>query len=436
MFTLFTHKLLQTAAERRRVGVRISAASALFAVVPAALLLLNTAGRAEPGGPHGLRSSAQQATKKRHVELRNRLHGISGRIRRVRSHVQKAKITEIHISESIETVQARMAVTRKQLQRTNEQLEILDAESERVRMRLEETQKKLAARKNALQQRILANYEHGQRTYLQTLIEAKSLHEMLSRAYFVKIIVHSDSELIAAVRSDIRRIEADRQLLERQTAQKRSLADQLEAKKQEYTADLARERVLLHGVKAERIQAEQELDDLESEATAMANRIRELSETLRRQQQEERRAAAAAARAGRRHVAKPTALPTVYHGGFIRPCLGPLTSGFGMRFHPILHRTRMHAGVDFGGGFGAPIRAAGRGIVILSAYNRGYGNCIIIDHGGGVTTLYGHCSERLVNAGDTVRQGQLIGKVGASGLATGPHLHFEVRRNGTPVAPY
>ena len=96
----------------------------------------------------------------------------------------------------------------------------------------------------------------------------------------------------------------------------------------------------------------------------------------------------------------------------------------------------MHTGVDFGAPTGATIRAAGGGTVLLSAYNRGYGNCVIIDHGGGVTTLYGHCSARLVREGQQVRQGQEIARVGATGLATGPHLHFEVRHNGVPVRPY
>jgi murein DD-endopeptidase MepM/ murein hydrolase activator NlpD len=96
----------------------------------------------------------------------------------------------------------------------------------------------------------------------------------------------------------------------------------------------------------------------------------------------------------------------------------------------------MHTGVDFGAPSGAPIRAAAGGIVLLSAYNRGYGNCVILYHGGGVSTLYGHCSERLVREGQSVRSGQLIARVGATGMATGPHLHFEVRRNGVPVPPY
>jgi murein DD-endopeptidase MepM/ murein hydrolase activator NlpD len=95
----------------------------------------------------------------------------------------------------------------------------------------------------------------------------------------------------------------------------------------------------------------------------------------------------------------------------------------------------MHTGIDFGAPYGAPIVAAGGGTVILAHYTNGYGNCVVIDHGDGVTTLYGHCSALLVSVDEVVRQGQQIARVGATGMATGPHLHFEVRRNGVPVNP-
>ncbi len=106
-----------------------------------------------------------------------------------------------------------------------------------------------------------------------------------------------------------------------------------------------------------------------------------------------------------------------------------------MRYHPVLHVRKLHTGVDFGAATGTAIHAAASGVVLLAGYTRGYGNCIIIDHGGGVATLYGHCSWLGVSEGQSVKQGAVIGRVGATGYATGPHLHFEVRRNGVPVQP-
>ena len=169
----------------------------------------------------------------------------------------------------------------------------------------------------------------------------------------------------------------------------------------------------------------------------MTDNIRELSEALERRREAERAARAAQAAQNHRDHAEPKAsvIAPIFHGSFIRPVSARITSGFGSRFHPILRRTRMHTGVDFGAPYGAVIHAAGGGTVILAHYSSGYGNCVVIDHGSGVTTLYGHCSALLVSEGEVVQQGQTIARVGATGMATGPHLHFEVRHNGIPVNP-
>ena len=119
----------------------------------------------------------------------------------------------------------------------------------------------------------------------------------------------------------------------------------------------------------------------------------------------------------------------------IWPVAGRITSGFGLRVHPILRFARMHRGIDFGAGYGAPIVAAADGQVTLSGWAGGYGRQVRISHGGGMVTSYSHMSRLVAEPGSYVRQGQLIGYVGSSGLSTGPHLHYEVYRNGTAVNP-
>ena len=121
--------------------------------------------------------------------------------------------------------------------------------------------------------------------------------------------------------------------------------------------------------------------------------------------------------------------------GFLMPAQGPVTSYFGYRYHPILHFTRFHAGIDIGAGWGSPIVAAADGQVAAAGWAGGYGREVQIAHGGGVVSLYGHMSEIVAQPGSFVRAGQVIGYVGSSGLSTGPHVHFEVRENGTPVNP-
>jgi murein DD-endopeptidase MepM/ murein hydrolase activator NlpD len=129
------------------------------------------------------------------------------------------------------------------------------------------------------------------------------------------------------------------------------------------------------------------------------------------------------------------ARPVQQESGLSMPANGPITSYFGNRYHPILHFTRFHAGLDIGAGWGSPIVAAADGQVTAAGWAGGYGREVEIAHGGGITSRYGHMSEIVATAGSFVHRGQLIGYVGSSGLSTGPHLHFEVRQGGQPVNP-
>ncbi|HEV2595730.1 MAG TPA: M23 family metallopeptidase [Sphingomicrobium sp.] len=131
------------------------------------------------------------------------------------------------------------------------------------------------------------------------------------------------------------------------------------------------------------------------------------------------------------NVAKPVEVES----GMAMPAQGPITSYFGYRYHPILHFTRFHAGVDIGASWGSPIVAAGDGRVVGAGWGGGFGREVEIAHAGGLTSIYGHMSTIVAQAGSFVRAGQLIGYVGSSGLSTGPHLHFEVRQGRTPVNP-
>jgi len=126
---------------------------------------------------------------------------------------------------------------------------------------------------------------------------------------------------------------------------------------------------------------------------------------------------------------------TPHVGGFLLPVNGRFSSPYGYRVHPISHSRKLHTGQDIAAPSGTPIKAAGSGVVISAGWRNGYGNTVIIDHGGGKSTLYGHCSRLFVSSGQRVSMGQHIAAVGSTGYSTGPHLHFEVRINGSPVNP-
>jgi murein DD-endopeptidase MepM/ murein hydrolase activator NlpD len=133
--------------------------------------------------------------------------------------------------------------------------------------------------------------------------------------------------------------------------------------------------------------------------------------------------------------AADAAKPAPVYSGAMLPVAGHITSYFGYRYHPILHFTRFHAGVDIGAGWGSPIVAAGDGEVVGTGWAGGYGRQVRIAHAGGLVSSYSHMSEIVAAPGSFVHAGQLIGYVGSSGLSTGPHLHYEVKLAGTPVNP-
>ena len=133
-----------------------------------------------------------------------------------------------------------------------------------------------------------------------------------------------------------------------------------------------------------------------------------------------------------------SANPIKYTGGKFAwpvPSTQRITSQYGYRNHPVYKTKKFHSGIDIGAAYGVDIVAAADGVVTLATTNGGYGKCVIINHGSGITTLYGHNSTMLVESGQRVTKGQIIAKAGSTGVSTGPHLHFEVRINGSTVDP-
>ena len=184
------------------------------------------------------------------------------------------------------------------------------------------------------------------------------------------------------------------------------LESELDAKSEELAAEVERQRTLLASVVAEISHLEGELAALEKEESSIRAVITERS-----------------AGGGRAP------------GRLVRPVSGAISSGFGARYHPILGYTRMHNGVDMNCGSGDSIAAAEAGVVILTGVKGGFGNTVMIDHGGGMVTLYAHQSGFAVSTGQTVSAGQVVGYCGSTGLSTSPHLHFEVRMGGDPKNP-
>jgi murein DD-endopeptidase MepM/ murein hydrolase activator NlpD len=241
------------------------------------------------------------------------------------------------------------------------------------------------------------------------LLQSQNFNEFLDRQYQLKRVYAADRGVLADLKAKAEAIEKQKATVEEKRNQVALLQQQLLSQKQQYEAEADLEKDLIARLKDRRGALEAAEAQLARDSEQVAGLIRQKI----------------AASTG---VIRGT-------GRFVFPANGNISSGFGNRRHPILGYNRFHAGIDFAASYGSTIRAADSGQVIFSGWYGGYGQAVIIDHGGGLSTLYAHASRLLVSEGQSVQQGQAIAAVGSTGLSTGPHLHFEVRRNGNPINP-
>ncbi len=227
---------------------------------------------------------------------------------------------------------------------------------------------------------------------------------------------------------ELRIIQEDRRLAEADAAAAVADAEAIEAELEIKLVDYEAQQVVQAELKAEveaRVASwEAEVADFEAEDARLAEFIRA---------EEARLNPPTPGGNGNPSVAPAPGTPSV--SGFQWPINAPVSSGFGYRVHPIFGTKRLHKGLDLGAGSGTPIAAAKDGVVLSAGWQGGYGNTVVISHGDGITTLYAHQSSINVSAGQQVSRGDIVGYVGSTGWSTGPHLHFEVRVNGTAVDP-
>lgn len=258
--------------------------------------------------------------------------------------------------------------------------------------------------------RLKVMYENSNVSTLEVLLQSKSLVEFAERLKYVSLIARNDKKVLEELNQAKQDVEYKKQLKE---DAKQDLIDKTN-EKQERLSTLKSSRAELENQiqrsKEQLSKLEKQEDELIAESQRLQSEIKNLSKK------------------GRKYTGGTMIWPY--------PASSSIASSFGKRKHPILRKYKMHTGLDIGGKKGDSIIAANNGTVIISKYDKnGYGNYLVIDHGGGITTLYAHSSKLLVKVGDKVKAGQVIAKVGMTGLATGPHLHFEVRKDGVPTNP-
>lgn len=290
--------------------------------------------------------------------------------------------------------------------------------------RLQEILGDLQERTDVYTGRAVAIYKAGPGMYVDGLLDSENFAELFDRFAYYRASVNADSELIAEIQvlrdqTTTRReqVEAERaRIAEAKLRLERDKTRLAQARQEQAIVLAEREAVLgekeaiLAEVESRKSSAEAVADQLERDAAEIQNLL----------------ASSGSSSGG--------VFPT--GGGQLAwPAAGAVTSFYGYRTHPIFGDRRLHTGVDIGAPYGAPVVAAGDGTVAFAGVMSGYGNVVVVDHGGGLSTTYNHMASFQVGSGQSVSRGSQVGVIGCSGYCTGPHLHFEVRVNGSPVDP-
>ncbi|MBQ7535445.1 MAG: peptidoglycan DD-metalloendopeptidase family protein [Stomatobaculum sp.] len=344
------------------------------------------------------------------------------------------------------------------LEKLDKNLETIEGEIERLNGEIVEKEEQLDVTKGELKEaeetadkqfddmklRIKYMYEKGETGFLDLLLTSGNLADFFNRAEYVDKISSYDRAQLDVYEAAVETIEVKRSELEEEKAELQVLQQDETAKQESVKALMSEKRTELAKYKSQISDAQSEISAYDSQLAAQEEQIRSIEATIKKREEEERkraeeearrkREAEAAAKAASQKQAAAKDLGSIH---FIWPCpaSGRITSPFGKRSSPTKGASTYHNGVDIGAATGTNIVAAASGEVVSAGYSGASGNMIMISHGGGIYTLYMHCSKINCSEGQTVKAGQTIGKVGSTGVSTGPHLHFAIRSGGSYLNP-
>ncbi len=351
--------------------------------------------------------------KQQHVDQQRSL------VQKERDRVQKL---ETKAQGDLKGIRKTIQATSSQIQTSEAKLKSTTNALKKLERSLDEAEKVYRKRQSATISRLRFLQQQQGASGWAVLLESQNLNDFLDRRYQLKRVYQTDRNILTNLKTTADRLDHQRTQVEQTKNDIDLITQELHAQKSEYEQQAIYQNQVVNRLRSDRRALEAAEAQLAKDSQSIGDLIQ------RRVAENQRRLAAERAKNGDVAVVLGT-------GQFVFPSDAPISSSFGWRMHPILGYQKFHSGMDFAAGYGSTIRAADRGTVIFAGWYGGYGNTVIIDHGNGITTLYGHSSELYVAEGQSVERGQAIAAIGSTGLSTGPHLHFEVRKDGEPTDP-
>ncbi len=342
-------------------------------------------------------------------DLKKQQKNINKQIENTKKEIKAIEKQAKDVSKQIADLDVKMDNATNELDKVEKELQDLELNIEKTTLDLKEAEENVSDKQETFNKRLRVMYKNGNVGYLEVLLSSTNIKDFLSRQDMIKAIAKHDTELIEYMKEQRDIIDTKKTELEMQRNAVELSKTKLEARRRDLAKATREKEDLMGRLEKDKAAYEKEYDKLNDYAKEIESKIVKLQRVT-----------------------------TPYSGGAMSwpvPGYSRISSPYGDRIHPVFKTKKLHTGIDIPAPTGTSITAASDGTVIYSGTLGGYGKTIMIDHGGGIVTLYGHNSSLVVSEGQEVKRGATIAKAGSTGVSTGPHCHFEVRKNGAYVDP-
>ena len=314
------------------------------------------------------------------------------------------------LDDKINNLNKKTEKIEEKIKSSNERIEKINKESEKLKKEIKQLEEDITSNQESLAERLKVinnNYTLG---YLKVILSSNSISDFLNNIYIVQEVVKQDKQMLNDLENNKNEVKDKKEILDKNKEEEKVIKDELVKDKE----NLDKDKIELKNLKEELVKEEEELEKKLQKIAAQKTAASSDSNNL---------------------VNSNSSSTVISNGSWPVPGYSRVSSPFGYRIHPVLGIKKLHTGIDIPAPTGTPTVAVSSGTVIYSGVQGSYGNTVMIQHDNGLVSLYAHNSSLVVNVGDKVKKGQVVAKIGSTGRSTGPHLHFEIRVNGTAQNP-